>query len=124
MGATRSRWKAEGMSTDWSGTGPTQSPGADGAPAPQPAPSPQPSPTQRFFAWTRRLGIVRPAQDRVLGGVAAAFARKLGIGSGAMRLILVALVLVAGLSLWAYVIAWALLPDERTGTIPLERWLS
>ena len=43
---------------------------------------------------------------------------------GAMRLILVALVLLAGLSLWVYVIAWALLPDGRTGTIPLERWIS
>ena len=41
-----------------------------------------------------------------------------------MRLILVALVLLAGLSLWVYVIAWALLPDGRTGTIPLERWIS
>lgn len=116
MGRAPGPRKTRGMSTDWSTAGPSQTPGAESAPAP--------TPTQRFFAWTRRLGIVRPAQDRVLGGVAAAFAQKLGIGSGAMRLILVALVLLAGLSLWVYVIAWALLPDGRTGTIPLERWLS
>jgi phage shock protein PspC (stress-responsive transcriptional regulator) len=100
------------MSTDWSSTGPTQTP------------APAPTPTQRFFAWTRRLGLVRPAGDRVLGGVSAALARRLGIGSGWMRVILVALVLFAGLSLWFYAIAWSLLPDERTGTIPLERWIS
>lgn len=116
MGGRHQPRKTRGMSTDWSTAGPSQTPGAEGAPTP--------TLTQRFFAWTRRLGIVRPAKDRVLGGVAAALAEKLGISSGAMRLILVALVLLAGLSLWVYVIAWALLPDGRTGTIPLERWIS
>lgn len=112
MGGATPRWKARGMSTDWSQSGQTQTP------------APTPTPVQRFFAWTRRLGVVRPAGGRVLGGVAAALAQKVGIGAGWMRLILVGLVLFAGLSLWFYAIAWALLPDERTGTIPLERWIT
>lgn len=83
-----------------------------------------PTPIQRFFAWTRRLGVVRPGDNRVFGGVAAAIANRIGMQPWLVRVILLALILFAGLSIWFYVAAWILLPDGRTGTIPLERWIS
>lgn len=84
--------------------------------------SPQPTPMEQFFVWVRRLGLARPA-DRVLGGVAAATARRLGIDAWLMRLILLVLVIFLGLSVWFYIAAWICLPDERTGTIPLQEWI-
>lgn len=84
-------------------------------------PPPALTPMQKFFAWVRRLGVYR-SSDRVLGGVAAGTARRLGIDPWLMRLILIVLVVVAGLSVWVYVVAWICLPDERTGQIPLENW--
>lgn len=88
----------------------------------QTPPPQQPTPMEKFFAWVRRLGLARPA-DRVLGGVAAATARRLGIDAWLMRLILFVLVIFFGLSVWFYIAAWICLPDERTGKIPLEEWI-
>ena len=84
-------------------------------------PPPAPTPMQKFFAWVRRLGVYRTS-NRILGGVAAGTARRLGMDPWVMRLIFFVLVFVAGLSVWFYVIAWICLPDERTGQIPLEDW--
>lgn len=97
--------------------GPMSTPDYAQTPPPQPL-----TPMVKFFAWIRRLGLARPS-DRILGGVAAAAARRLGIDPWLMRLILVILVFFFGLSVWVYVVAWICLPDERTGRIPLEDWI-
>lgn len=101
------------MTTNYSGSEPSDA-----------VPGPGQTPVQGFFAWIRRLGLVRSAEERILGGVAAALARKVGLEPWVMRLILVLLVVIAGVSVWFYVAAWILLPDGRTGSIPLERWIS
>lgn len=103
-------------------TGRTSQDGVMSTPDYSQTPPPAPTPMQKFFAWVRRLGVYRPS-DRILGGVAAGTARRLGIDPWLMRLIFFVLVFFFGLSVWFYVAAWICLPDERTGRIPLEDWV-
>ncbi len=56
--------------------------------------------------------LVRPRQGRVIGGVCAALANRFGIGVIAMRVIAVLLVVLAGLSLWVYLILWIVIPSQ------------
>lgn len=61
----------------------------------------------------RRQGLVRPQQDRVLAGVCAGLARKLGISPwGARLLFVLALVLLPGSPLLVYPVLWVLMPSE------------
>lgn len=85
-------------------------------------PPPQPTPMAKFFAWSRSLGMARPG-NRMLGGVAAATARRLGMDLGVTRILFVVLAIVAGAGVGLYIVAWICLPDERTGVIPLESWV-
>lgn len=56
--------------------------------------------------------LVRPRNDRVIAGVCAALARRFGMKASTVRLLSVILVLFAGLSLWAYVLLWIVIPNE------------
>ena len=56
--------------------------------------------------------LVRPRKDRVIAGVCAALARRFGMKASTVRLLAVILVLFAGLSLWAYVLLWIVIPNE------------
>ncbi|MDT0158326.1 PspC domain-containing protein [Microbacterium sp. ARD32] len=56
--------------------------------------------------------LVRPRQDRLIAGVCSAVARRFGISSTTVRIITVLAVLFAGLSLWAYVLLWIVIPNE------------
>ena len=99
----------------------TREDGAMSTPDYSQTPPPALTPMQKFFAWVRRLGVYRTS-DRILGGVAAGTARRLGMDPWIMRLIFFVLVFFAGLSVWFYIAAWICLPNERTGQIPLEDW--
>ncbi len=56
--------------------------------------------------------LVRPRDDRMLAGVCAALALRFGVKASTVRVLSVLLVLFAGLSLWAYVLLWIVIPNE------------
>jgi phage shock protein PspC (stress-responsive transcriptional regulator) len=74
------------------------------------APTPQPSVTTGFFDQIRGAGV-RRSQDRWIAGVAGGLARRLGVDPLLIRAGFIALLLF-GIGFLAYLIAWALLPDE------------
>lgn len=74
------------------------------------APPPQPSSTRGFFDQIRSAGV-RRSSDRWIAGVAGGLARRLGVDPLLIRAGFIALLLF-GIGFLAYLIAWALLPDE------------
>lgn len=56
--------------------------------------------------------LVRPRQGRMIAGVCAGLARRFGISPAAMRVIAILLVAVGGLSAWAYILLWIVIPNE------------
>ena len=54
----------------------------------------------------------RPVEGRMLGGVAAGFARYLGTDVTIVRLVIVLLAFVGGAAVPLYVAAWLLIPEE------------
>ncbi len=56
--------------------------------------------------------LVRPATGRMFGGVAAGIADRYGWDRTTVRLALLASCLLPGPQAIAYVIAWAVIPDE------------
>ncbi|MFD5226432.1 PspC domain-containing protein [Microbacterium sp. NPDC058342] len=56
--------------------------------------------------------LVRSRQDRVIAGVCSAVARRFDISPTTVRIVTVLAVLFAGLSLWAYVLLWIVIPNE------------
>ncbi len=63
--------------------------------------------------------LLRPATGRMFGGVAAGIADRYGWNRGTVRLALVASCLLPGPQIIAYVIAWAVIPDERSASAVL-----
>ena len=62
-----------------------------------------------------REGYVRPREGRVLGGVCAGLARKLGLGPGKTRvLFLLVLMIIPGSQILVYPILWILMPEVDT----------
>jgi phage shock protein PspC (stress-responsive transcriptional regulator) len=57
----------------------------------------------------------RPANGRMIAGVAAGFGRYLGVDPVLVRLGFVVLVLVGGAGLPLYLAGWLLIPDETSG---------
>jgi phage shock protein C len=69
---------------------------------------------QQSFA---RQGLVRPRDGRILGGVCAGIARRLGMGEWMARLLFVlVLMVVPGSQILIYPILWILMPSEETVT--------
>ncbi len=65
---------------------------------------------QQSFA---RKGLVRPRDERVLGGVCAGLGRRFGISPWAARLLFVLLLMVIpGSQILVYPILWILMPSE------------
>lgn len=60
-----------------------------------------------------KSGLVR-GEDRWLGGVCSGLARKFGTDPGAVRLIMVLLLLLPGSQLIIYPLLWFVMPDEAT----------
>jgi len=57
--------------------------------------------------------LVRPRDDRWIGGVCSGLARRFGISSNVMRLIFVVSILLPGPQVLIYIILWILMPSER-----------
>lgn len=65
-------------------------------------------------------GLVRPRQDRVLGGVCAGLGRRFGISPWTARLLFVLLLMVVpGSQILVYPILWVLMPSEDA--VPVQR---
>ncbi len=59
-------------------------------------------------------GLVRPSQDRVLGGVCAGLGRRFGVGPWTARLLFVLLLMVIpGSQILIYPLLWILMPSEE-----------
>lgn len=83
------------------------------------APTSPPAPVlDRFFTLLRRSPVTR-SRDRVLAGVCAAVADRLGVSVTAVRVGTV-LLAILGPAVALYLAAWLLLPDSQ-GRIRLER---
>lgn len=74
--------------------------------------------TQGFFDQIRGLGV-RRGSDRWVGGVCAGIARRFDVDPLVIRAAMIALLLF-GIGFLAYLIAWAILPDEK-GSILAEK---
>lgn len=98
-----------------------------GTPADTPPPSGPPGPAgptgiDAFFERLRRLGVARVAHGKMAGGVCAGLARRWSVDPIVVRVAFAALMVFGGVGLLAYLVALALLPDER-GTIFAEEAL-
>jgi signal transduction histidine kinase len=68
--------------------------------------------------WRPRGRLVRSRDDRLVAGVAGGLARSTGLDVTLIRVVLVLLALASGFGLFAYVVAWLVLPvDGQSGTI-------
>jgi phage shock protein PspC (stress-responsive transcriptional regulator) len=64
-----------------------------------------------------RHGLIRPREDRLLGGVVSGLGRRLGIAPWPARILFVVLLLVIpGSQILIYPILWILMPSETTVT--------
>ena len=64
-----------------------------------------------------RQRLIRPREDRVLGGVCAGLGRRMGIGPWPARILFVLLLLlIPGSQILIYPILWILMPSESTVT--------
>ena len=60
-----------------------------------------------------RRGLVRPRDERILGGVCAGLGRRFGIGPWLARILFVLLLMVIpGSQILVYPILWILMPSE------------
>lgn len=81
-------------------------------------PPPPPSPTRPADASAaaravrRRAGFARDPDDRVVGGVCAGLAARLGVDALLLRLATVVLALAGGVGVLLYLVAWLLADDE------------
>jgi phage shock protein C len=89
---------------------PPQEPGPPGDHT-EPAASPPPPPTGPQAGRLLR----RSSDDRLLAGVCGGLGRYLGVDPVLLRIAAVVLALANGLGLIAYVIAWIVIPEERSG---------
>jgi phage shock protein PspC (stress-responsive transcriptional regulator) len=92
--------------------GPREPAGASTSPPPPPPPPP-PSPGPTGTAQRR---LRRRSQDAPLGGVCAGIAEHLGVDVTIVRLVAVVLA-ITGPGIIAYLIAWVVIPDDRTTPI-------
>jgi len=82
-------------------------------------PTPTPAPAlDRLFSTLRRSPVTR-SSDRVVAGVCAGIANRLGVSTAIVRVVAV-LLAIMGPAIVLYLAAWLLLPDS-TGRIRLER---
>jgi phage shock protein PspC (stress-responsive transcriptional regulator) len=70
-----------------------------------------------------RPPLRRSQSDRVLGGVAAGFARWLGIDPVIVRVVLVVLAVFGGSGLLLYLIGWLFIPEEGAPSSPAEKFI-
>jgi phage shock protein PspC (stress-responsive transcriptional regulator) len=93
----------------------TQNPGQI-AGTPHPGSSPSSNPTSgldRFFAWLREIDVRRDTEDKWLAGVCSGIANRLGVDPLVIRAALVVLILLGGIGVTLYLVAWAFIPNDR-----------
>ncbi|HEY8653653.1 MAG TPA: PspC domain-containing protein [Dermatophilaceae bacterium] len=76
----------------------------------------------RFFNALRSIGIRRRTHDKWIAGVCSGLADRLGIDPIIVRVALVILTMLGGAGIAIYLVAWALLPNDRD-EIPAQRAL-
>jgi phage shock protein C len=59
--------------------------------------------------------LSRPLDNRILGGVCAAIARRFGWSTGLVRFLTVLSLFLPGPQVIAYVVLWIVIPSERRG---------
>jgi phage shock protein PspC (stress-responsive transcriptional regulator) len=67
----------------------------------------------RFFGWIRSVDLRRDGDDKWLAGVCSGIATRLGVDPIVIRAVLVLLVVLGGVGITVYLIAWAFLPNNR-----------
>jgi phage shock protein PspC (stress-responsive transcriptional regulator) len=87
----------------------TQNPG----PTAGPTDSTHTSGLDRFFGWIRSVDLRRDSDDKWLAGVCSGIATRLGVDPIVIRAALVLLVILGGVGITIYLIAWAFLPNSR-----------
>ncbi|MCV2395478.1 LiaF-related protein [Actinotalea sp. M2MS4P-6] len=85
-------------------------------------PTPRRSGADGFFDSVRGIGVVR-TDDRWIGGVAGGIARRFAIDPVVVRGLIGVSVLLGGIGLVLYGIAWLLLPEESDGRIHAQQLL-
>jgi len=76
-------------------------------------PSRKPATMNQISQSLARQGLVRPTDDRVLGGVCAGLARRFGLTPWVARLLFVLLLMVIpGSQVLIYPLLWILMPSE------------
>ncbi|WP_162802929.1 PspC domain-containing protein [Ornithinimicrobium avium] len=79
-------------------------------------PPPGSSQLDRGLSALRASPLRRDSSAGMIGGVCAGIARQLGVSPALVRIVAVALALFFGSGVAAYLIAWALLPDDSGQT--------
>ncbi|KRE56981.1 PspC domain-containing protein [Phycicoccus sp. Soil748] len=82
-------------------------------PAAGPTNNEQASGIDRFFDWLRSIDLRRDGEDKWLAGVCSGIATRLGVDPIVIRAVLVLLVVMGGLGITVYLIAWAFLPNDK-----------
>jgi phage shock protein PspC (stress-responsive transcriptional regulator) len=67
----------------------------------------------KFFAALRGIGVRRRTDDKWLAGVCSGLADRLGVDPVIVRAAMVLLILLGGIGVTVYLVAWALLPNDR-----------
>lgn len=57
--------------------------------------------------------LFRSRSNRIIGGVCGGLAEYLNIDPTVLRVITALLTFVMGMSLWVYLLAWIIIPEER-----------
>ncbi len=73
----------------------------------------QASGMDRFFGWLRALDVRRDTEDKWLAGVCSGIANRLGVDPLVIRAALVVLILLGGVGVTLYLIAWAFIPNDK-----------
>jgi phage shock protein PspC (stress-responsive transcriptional regulator) len=87
----------------------TQNPG----PTTSPTNQTHPNGLDRFFGWIRSVDLRRDGDDKWLAGVCSGIASRLGVDPIVIRAVLVLLVVLGGVGITVYLIAWAFLPNNH-----------
>ena len=59
--------------------------------------------------------LLRPRRGRLIAGVCAGIAQRLGVSAGVVRLIFIVSIVLPGPQVVLYLALWILMPAERTG---------
>ncbi|KRF23995.1 hypothetical protein ASG95_04995 [Phycicoccus sp. Soil803] len=91
----------------------TQNPGPTAGPTNQTSSDGHVTGLDRFFGWIRSVDLRRDGDDKWLAGVCSGIATRLGVDPIVIRAVLVLLVVLGGVGITVYLIAWAFLPNNR-----------